>query len=269
MSETPASQQTLEPLVELLGVEKAFGTQKVLRGVDLKLFESETLVVIGRSGSGKSVTIKHVVGLEAPDRGQVLVFGRDMAKLSRKERDQARLRMGYLFQSSALLNWMTIEENVELPLLEHRADLSASERRQLVAEKLKLVEMEAAAGKYPGQISGGMKKRAALARAIVLGPRIILYDEPTSGLDPVIARTIDEVIANTGKTLKASQVVVTHDMDSAYRVGHRIAMLYEGRIIASGTPEEIKSTNHPVVQQFITGSPHGPITDGLLAQNKH
>ncbi len=263
------TENSAKPIVELVAVEKAFGTQKVLRGVDISLFEDETLVIIGRSGSGKSVTIKHMVGIENPDKGQVLVFGQDMSTLSRKERDQTRLRMGYLFQSSALLNWMTIEENVELPLLEHRRKLKPKEREELVLDKLRLVEMEAARGKYPEQISGGMKKRAALARAIVLGPQIILYDEPTSGLDPVIARTIDEVISSTGKALKASQVVVTHDMESAYRVGQRIAMLYEGRIIALGAPDEIRNSSDPIVHQFITGSPHGPITDQARLQNNH
>lgn len=249
------------PIVELIDVHKTFGSQAVLRGVSFKIFPNETLVIIGRSGSGKSVTIKHIVGIEKADRGQVMVFGQNLAKLGGRELDAARLRMGYLFQSSALLNWMTLEENVALPLLEHRRKLKPAEREALVLEKLRQVELEAARHKYPEQISGGMKKRAALARAIVLNPSIILYDEPTSGLDPVIARTIDEVISSTGKSLGAAQAVVTHDMESAYRVGDKIAMLYEGKIIAYGTPEEIKQSEDPVVRQFITGSTKGPITE--------
>jgi len=251
-----------EAVIELQGVEKSFGPQRVLRGVDLKVYAAETLVVIGRSGSGKSVTIKHIVGLEEPDAGRVLVFGQDLASLGKREGSRNRLRMGYLFQSSALLNWLTIEQNVELPLLEHRRRMRPAEREELVIQKLRLVEMEPARHKFPGQISGGMKKRAALARAIVLDPEVILYDEPTSGLDPVIARTIDEVISATGKALGATQIVVTHDMESAYRVGDRIAMLYEGKIIAVGSPEEIKRSEDPVVHQFITGDTRGPITQG-------
>jgi len=257
--------ETLEPIVELSEVHKAFGSQPVLRGVSLKVFPRETLVIIGRSGSGKSVTIKHIVGIEKPDRGKVLVFGEDMATLRGKDLDRARLRMGYLFQSSALLNWMTIEENVALPLLEHQRKLKGAERSARVLEKLRLVEMDGAGQKYPEQISGGMKKRAALARAIVLDPEIILYDEPTSGLDPVIARTIDDVISHTGKALGAAQIVVTHDMESAYRVGDRIAMLYEGTIIAQGTPDEIRSTENPIVRQFIMCLTKGPITENAGA----
>lgn len=263
MPEPATSHKEASPIVELLEVEKSFGAQRVLRGVNLRVFPGETVVIIGRSGTGKSVTIKHIVGIETPDRGQVLVFGAELSTLDRRRRDEVRLQMGYLFQSSALLNWMTIEENVALPLLEHRRKLRAREREAIVLEKLRLVEMEAARTKFPEQISGGMKKRAALARAIVLDPKIILYDEPTSGLDPVIARTIDEVIVSTGKALGAAQIVVTHDMESAYRVGDRIAMLYDGKVIADGTPEEIKATQDPVVRQFITGATKGPITDAV------
>jgi phospholipid/cholesterol/gamma-HCH transport system ATP-binding protein len=250
-----------KPVVELKGVKKSFGSQAVLRGVDLTVYEGETVVVIGRSGSGKSVTIKHVVGLENPDHGSVHVFGKDLARLRKRGLDDVRLRLGYLFQSSALLNWMTIEQNVELPLLEHRKELKAAEREETVLSKLRLVEMENARHKFPEQVSGGMKKRAALARAIVLDPALILYDEPTSGLDPVIARTIDEVITNTGKALEAAQIVVTHDMESAFRVGDRIAMLYEGKIIACGTPDQIRKSRDPVVKQFIHGETSGPITE--------
>jgi len=250
-----------KPVVELKGVKKSFGSQAVLRGVDLTVYEGETVVIIGRSGSGKSVTIKHVVGLAQPDEGSVEVFGKDLARLRKKEQDSVRLRLGYLFQSSALLNWLTIGQNVELPLLEHRKELKGSEREETVLSKLRLVEMENARHKFPEQVSGGMKKRAALARAIVLDPAMILYDEPTSGLDPVIARTIDEVISNTGKALGAAQIVVTHDMESAYRVGDRIAMLYEGKIIACDTPDEFRKSRDPVVHQFIHGETRGPITE--------
>lgn len=251
---------TRQALVELRGVKKRFGNQEVLQGVDLQVFEKETLVIIGRSGSGKSVTIRHIVGLEEPDEGDVLIFGKDLSRITKGERAEIRLRMGYLFQSGALLNWLNIEENVELPLLEHRPNVPSRVRSDLVREKLRLVEMEPARGKYPSEISGGMKKRAALARAIVLEPEIILYDEPTSGLDPVIANTINELILHTGATLGTTQVVVTHDMESAYKIADRIAMLYQGKIIAEGSPDEIRRSSDPVVRQFIAGDTKGPIT---------
>jgi len=250
-----------QPIIDLQGVRKTFGDQVVLDGVNLQVFPKETLVIIGRSGTGKSVTIRHIVGLETPDEGKVFVFGKQMERISKKERDQIRLRLGYLFQSGALLNWLTIEENVELPLLEHRRSMKRSQRMELVHRTLELVDMADASHKHPGEISGGMKKRAALARAIVLQPEVLLYDEPTSGLDPVIASTINELIIETAEKTGATQVVVTHDMESAYRVGDRIAMLYQGKIIAEGTPAEIRRTEDPIVRQFIAGDVHGPITD--------
>jgi phospholipid/cholesterol/gamma-HCH transport system ATP-binding protein len=249
--------------VRLEGVTKAFGSEVVLDRLDLDVRAGETLVIIGRSGTGKSVTIRHIVGLERPDSGRVVVFGNDLALLGRPGRDALRLRIGYLFQSAALLNWLTVEENVELPLLEHRRHMKRAERHDLVLEKLEVVDMQDARGKYPGEISGGMKKRAALARAIVLEPEIILYDEPTAGLDPVIASTINDLIRETAETTGATQVVVTHDMESAYRVADRIAMLFGGRIIEEGGPAEIRASANPVVRQFISGNTKGPITDGI------
>jgi len=249
-----------EVVIELRDVRKSFNGQEVLRGIDLQVLAKETLVIIGRSGSGKSVSIRQMVGLDAPDTGSVLLFGQEISKLRRPELNRIRLRLGYLFQSGALLNWMTIGENVELPLIEHRRRMKADERRTRVKEKLRMVEMEEAAEKYPGEISGGMKKRAALARAVILDPEVVFYDEPTSGLDPVIANTINDLIVETGKNLGTTQVVVTHDMESAYRIADRIAMLYEGKIIACGTPDEIRSSADPIVQQFIAGQTTGPIT---------
>jgi phospholipid/cholesterol/gamma-HCH transport system ATP-binding protein len=253
---------TVEPLVELKQVRKLFGDQRVLDGVDLRVLPKETLVIIGKSGTGKSITLRHMVGLEQPDEGTVLVFGEDISRLDKRGLDRIRLRMGYLFQSGALLNWLTVEENVELPLLEHRRDLHRKARREKVHEKLELVQMQDARGKYPSEISGGMKKRAALARAVVLEPEIVLYDEPTSGLDPVIANAINDLILRTGETLETTQVVVTHDMESAYRIADRIAMLYRGRIVATGTPDEIRDSRDPIVHQFITGDSRGPMTEG-------
>ncbi len=263
MSKQTADVKTEEPIIALDDVVKSFGDFHVLRGVNLRIKPRETMVIIGRSGTGKSVTIRHIVGLLTPDAGRVQVLGRDHGQISGKERKKLSLRIGYLFQSGALLNWMTVAENVELPLLEHRGAMSHGERQERVIEKLRLVEMEESRNKYPSEISGGMKKRAALARTIVLDPEIILYDEPTSGLDPVISNTINELIINTREILRTTQVVVTHDMGSAYMVADRIAMLYEGKIIAEGTPNDIQSSLDPVVQQFITGSTTGPITKDL------
>jgi phospholipid/cholesterol/gamma-HCH transport system ATP-binding protein len=249
------------PVIELIDVHKELGGRAVLSGVDLSVLPGETLVIIGRSGTGKSVTLRHIMGLLSPDHGAIKVFGEDLAAVSKRRLKELRMRLGYLFQSGALINWLTVEENVALPLLEHRSRLRPEEVRAKVFEKLRLVSMEDAAAKYPPAISGGMKKRAGLARAIVLEPEVVLYDEPTSGLDPVMAATIDELIVHTREALGVAQVVVTHDMQSAYRIADRIAMLHEGRIIAQASPEELRRHPHPVVQQFITGSARGPITD--------
>ncbi len=250
-----------EPIVEMEGVHKTFDGHAVLRGVDLKILRRETLVIIGRSGSGKSVTLKHIVGLLFADGGRVRVFGRDMSTLSRKDLLAIRLKIGYLFQSGALINWLRLDENVALPLITHQRGLSKEEVARRVRQKLELVELGDAADKYPSDISGGMKKRAGLARAIILQPEIILYDEPTSGLDPVMASSINDLVINTRERLGVTQVVVTHDMESAFRIADRIAMLYEGRIISEGTPDEIRTTTNPIVRQFIEGSTSGPITN--------
>lgn len=248
-----------EPVVELIDVHKSFRGLPVLRGVTLEVRSGETLVIIGRSGTGKSVTLRHIVGLTSPDTGIVRVFGREISELSRRELAKVRLRIGFLFQSGALLAWMTVEENVALPLVEHHRELSKDEVRDRVIEKLRLVGLESARDKLPSEISGGMKKRAALARAIVLDPVVILYDEPTSGLDPVISSTIDELINRTKEVLGPAQIVVTHDMESAYAIADRIALLAAGQVIVEGTPEEIRASDDPLVQQFIHGRTTGPL----------
>lgn len=248
-----------DAVVELVGVERAFEGHPVLRGVDLEIVPRETLVIIGRSGTGKSVLLRHITALEKADAGAVRVFGEDVGLVGKRRLRAIRQRLGLLFQSGALLNWMTIEENVALPLTHHRPNLSREEVEARVVDKLRLVGMESARAKMPGEISGGMKKRAALARATILDPDLVLYDEPTSGLDPVIASTINELIRRTNEALGTTQVVVTHDMESAYSIADRIAMLYEGRIIALGTPTEIREWSDPIVQQFIRGATDGPL----------
>jgi phospholipid/cholesterol/gamma-HCH transport system ATP-binding protein len=253
-----------EGIIELAGVHRSFNGHAVLEGVDLSVREGETLVIIGRSGTGKSVALKHIMGLLSPDRGTVSVFGENLATLSWRRVLALRLKIGYLFQGGALLNWMTIAENVALPLREHRPGLGEAQIARTVEAKLEVVEMQAARDKLPSEVSGGMKKRAGLARAIVLDPAVILYDEPTSGLDPVMAGSINQLVCHTREVTGATQVVVTHDMESAYAIADRIAMLHQGRIIAVGTPDEIRSSKDPVVRQFIRGDPEGPITN----QNK-
>jgi phospholipid/cholesterol/gamma-HCH transport system ATP-binding protein len=248
------------PTVVLDDVYKAFNGVSVLSGVTLQIDAGETFVIIGRSGTGKSVMLKHIIGLLAPDRGKVHVFGRDLSTLSRRELLAMRLKIGYLFQGGALLNWLTIAENVALPLREHRYELQDAEVARIVEEKLGIVEMLPARNKYPSEVSGGMQKRAGLARAIVMDPAIILYDEPTSGLDPVMSGAINQLVRRTQQVTGATQLVVTHDMSSAYAIADRIAMIYEGRIIEVGTPEEIRSSANPIVAQFIRGDPVGPIT---------
>jgi len=246
-------------MIELIDVHKQFEGNKVLNGINLRIEDSETLVVLGGSGGGKSVMLRHIVGLYKPDKGQILVDGVDVAKTTGSDLATVRRRFGMCFQSGALINWMNVEDNVALPLRE-LSDLSDREIAEKTRETLALVSMEHAAKVMPSELSGGMKRRAALARAIIRNPQIILYDEPTSDLDPVMANHINELILDLKDKLNVTSVVVTHDMHSAYTVGDRIAMLYEGKIVQTGTPDEIKHTQNPLVRRFIDGD-----TSGLLA----
>ncbi|MCK6439148.1 MAG: ATP-binding cassette domain-containing protein [Planctomycetes bacterium] len=214
--------------------------------------KGEVLVIIGYSGSGKSVTLQTMVGLLTPQSGSIKVGGQQIVGMKERELADVRRRFGYLFQSGALINWMTVGENVELPLREHTA-LNLAARKSKVQEKLELVSMLNAAAKYPGEISGGMKKRAALARAIALDPEIVLFDEPTSGLDPVIAYQIDKLICDINKKLGITCIVVSHDMESVYTIADRVAFFHEGRMYFIGTPEELRNSKDPEVQRFVTG----------------
>jgi phospholipid/cholesterol/gamma-HCH transport system ATP-binding protein len=247
-------------MIQIQGLHKWFGTQHVLRGVDLTIQDGETLVIIGRSGCGKSVLLKHIMAILEPDQGDIRIDGRSMFTMKAEDQDQFRLQLGMLFQGAALFDSLTVRENVGFSLFEH-TKFSVEVIDQRVEEKLRLVGLEGVEELMPASLSGGMKKRVGLARAICNEPKIILYDEPTTGLDPINADVINDLILRMQKQLKVLSIVVTHDMTSAYKVGDRIAMLYDGRIITVGTPEEIKHSSDPVVQQFITGSAHGPITD--------
>ncbi|MFA5159851.1 MAG: ABC transporter ATP-binding protein [Candidatus Omnitrophota bacterium] len=247
-------------MIQIQGIHKWFGTHHVLKGVDLTIKEGETIVIIGRSGCGKSVLLKHIMAILEPDEGDIRIDGSSMFSMKSEEQDQFRLKLGMLFQGAALFDSLTVRENVGFSLLEH-TKLSEETISQKVLEKLRMVGLEGVENLMPASLSGGMKKRVGLARAICNEPEIILYDEPTTGLDPINADVINELILSMQKQLEVISIVVTHDMTSAYKVADRIAMLYEGRIIGIGTPDEIKNSPDPIIQQFITGSARGPITD--------
>jgi phospholipid/cholesterol/gamma-HCH transport system ATP-binding protein len=235
-------------------VHKAYGTNQVLRGFSLEVRDGETLAVVGQSGVGKSVALKHVVGLLKPDEGEVWVDGQQVERLSQEELYEVRRNVGYVFQFAALFDSLTIGENLGLGL--RRIKGMTDERiRNRVKECLSLVELEGFEDRYPAQLSGGQRKRAGLARAIATEPKYLLYDEPTTGLDPVTTTVIDRLIIRTREELKVTSVVITHDMDSAYRVADRIGMLYDGVIRFMGTPDEIQTCTDPVVRGFIEGKP--------------
>jgi len=238
-------------MIKLVDVYKAFGDKKVLQGFSLDVVEGETMVVIGYSGTGKSVAIKHIVGLLQPDAGTVFVDGKEVPKLPRRELYALRAEIGYVFQFAALFDSLTIGDNVAMGL--RKLEMKPAEIRERVSEALRLVDLPGVETRFPAELSGGMRKRVGIARAIALRPKYILYDEPTTGLDPVTSAVIDELMIRMRKQLGVTSIVITHDMRSAYSVGQRIAMLYEGRVRQVGTVEEIQHTKDPVVRQFIEG----------------
>ncbi|MEJ2677768.1 MAG: ATP-binding cassette domain-containing protein [Gemmatimonadota bacterium] len=240
--------------IELENVRKAFDDKVILDGVSLQVLEGETLAVIGASGVGKSVLLKTVVGLLKPDQGRVTVDGEVVTELTRDRLYELRRRVGYVFQFAALFDSMTIAENLTMGLRRIQG-MEEAEMTERVAEALRLVELEGYEGQYPAQLSGGQRKRAGLARAIITHPKYLLYDEPTTGLDPVTTAVIDHLITKLDEELNVTSVLVTHDMKSAYRVSDRIALLHEGRIRFVGTPAEIQSTKDLVVRGFIEGRP--------------
>ena len=241
-------------MIEFQDVHKAFGPKRVLEGLSLKIADAETMVIIGFSGTGKSVALKHIVGLLHPDAGDVIVDGQAVSTLDRDGLTALRQGIGYVFQFAALFDSMTVAENLALGL-RRRRELSDEEIDDRVREALALVDLSGTEEHLPAELSGGMRKRVGIARAIALRPRYILYDEPTTGLDPVTSAVIDRLMVRTREHLGVTGVVVTHDMRSAYTVGDRIAMLYEGRIRQVGTVAEIQETEDPVVRQFIEGRP--------------
>jgi len=238
------------PAVELVGVYKTFGGKEVLRGVDLPIYPHRTTVIIGASGSGKSVIIKHIMGLFKPDRGEIRVFGKDIVPLNDLELNDVRKHFGLVFQNAALLDWLSVYENVAFPLRE-RNELARPELAARVTDILERLNIADIAQRMPGEISAGQRKRVGLARAIVLKPEIMIYDEPTTGQDPLRTRDIDDMIQQTQQQFDITSIVISHDMASTFRIAHLIAMLYKGKIVAFGSPAELRASTNEHVQQFI------------------
>jgi phospholipid/cholesterol/gamma-HCH transport system ATP-binding protein len=239
-------------MIEVRDLKKSFGPKLILDGVSFRIDKGESVVIIGRSGGGKSVLLKHLIGLLKPDAGQVLIEGRDIVPLDERELLPVRRKFGMLFQGAALFDSMTVAENVGFAL-RHNRRMPEAEIRQQVAAALEVVDLAGLEDTNPAELSGGMKKRVGLARAIIYRPEIVLYDEPTTGLDPVVADSIDQLILRVRDRFEVTSVVVTHDLRSARRVGQRILMLHEKKIYAAGTPDDIFASRDPVVRRFIEG----------------
>lgn len=255
---TVTSRTEPAPVIEFVDVHKTFGKQKVLTGLSMSIPKGWVTSVIGRSGTGKSVTLKHIMGLIRPDQGRILFDGNDVVRMRERELYQMRKRFGFLFQDAALFDSMSVFENVAFPLVEHTKK-KKSEIQEIVRSKLKIVGLTAAENKYPSQLSGGMRKRVGLARAIALDPEIILFDEPTSGLDPVVTDAVDQMILSTQAQLHVTMVVITHDVNSMFKVSDKIIMLHDGSVRASGSKDEIRNSADPMVQQFLQGRSDGPM----------
>jgi phospholipid/cholesterol/gamma-HCH transport system ATP-binding protein len=247
-------------MIRINDLHKSFGLNKVLQGINLHIQNGETLAIIGQSGSGKSVLLKHMLGLIQPDRGSIIVDGVEICGSSEAELNNIRRKFGLLFQAAALFDSLTVAQNVSFGLERYR-DLSPEELQKKVKESLAMVGLREVEQLMPYELSGGMKKRVGLARAIAYEPEIMLYDEPSTGIDPIRADAINELIIKMKQEFRITSVVITHDMTSAYKVADRIAMLYNGIIVAVGTPEELRKSNNQIVQQFIHGQAEGPIKE--------
>ncbi len=247
-------------MIEIINLCKSFEDHVVLDNVNLNIQKGETIAIIGRSGCGKSVLLKHIIGIMKPDSGQVIIDDIDITRLDEKHLNDFRMKFGMLFQGAALFDSLTVGENVGFALYEH-TNLSKAQIGKRITECLSHVGLSGIENQKPAELSGGMKKRVGLARAICLNPEIIMYDEPTTGVDPIMGDAVNDLIIELQKKLNVTSIAVTHDMVSAYKIAGRIAMLYEGKIVEAGTPDEIKNTKNPVVKQFITGAATGPITD--------
>lgn len=247
-----------EVIIEIKDLVKSFGPRRVLDKVNLKINKGEVTVIMGGSGCGKSTLLRHIIGSHIPDEGEIFIMGQNITNLADTEFDRIKKKFGMVFQNAALFDSMTVEDNILLPLREHTR-LDEKIMRIMVKMKLELVGLRGFENLMPSQLSGGMRRRVGLARAIALDPEIVFFDEPTAGLDPIVAGVVDKLILDLSKKLNITSVVVTHDMKSVFSIADRVAMLYEGKVIAHGTPNEIKNSSDERVQQFITGSPEGPI----------
>lgn len=250
-----------EPVIKIVDLHKAFSGFRVLNGVNLNIEKGRINFIIGRSGGGKSVLLKHIIGLMKPDSGRILFDESDLAAMNEAALNRMRRRFGMLFQEAALFDSMSIGENVAFPLKVHTR-LKSGEIQKLVGEKLTLVGLEGVENMMPADISGGMKKRVGLARAMILEPEILLFDEPTTGLDPIMCDQVDEMIVRTQEKLGVTCIVISHDIAATLRIAHKIAMIYQGEIIFHGTPDEIREHNDPVVRQFLKGEAEGPMQLG-------
>jgi phospholipid/cholesterol/gamma-HCH transport system ATP-binding protein len=247
-------------VVELRDVSLSFGEKQVLDAVSLAVDSQERLVIIGQSGAGKTTILRLIIGILQPTKGSVFFKGQDISRLTRPGLEQIRTRIGMVYQDAALLSSLTVRENLALPLQE-LTNKSPAEIDKIVDEKLDLVEMADDGGLLPFELSGGMRKRVGLARALIMEPKLILFDEPTAGLDPVVSAVIDQLIIGLTERSKVTSIIVTHLMDSAFRLATRMAMLHRGKIIEEGTPEDLKRSKNPIVVQFLSGSTEGPILE--------
>ena len=247
-------------LIKVENLHKSFGDKKIFEGLDLDIYDGETITVIGQSGEGKSVLLKHIMGLMDPDEGRVLIDGEDITNAHYNKKTEIRKKIGMLFQMAALFDSMTVKENVAFALREHTR-FGDEEIDKVVKKKLAIVNLRGVEHLMPAEISGGMKKRVSLARALSMDPEIILYDEPTTGLDPVTADIINNLIVDLQKKLNVTSVVVTHDMTSAFKVSNRIAMLYNKKIHFVGTTDEVRNSEDAVIRQFVNGEAEGPLTE--------
>jgi phospholipid/cholesterol/gamma-HCH transport system ATP-binding protein len=254
MEQKETSTESSAPIVVVNGLQKSFGTQRVLNGVSLSVRRAETLAVLGRSGTGKSVLLRLIIGLETPDSGTVYIEGRDIAGLTLDQMGEIRKRMGFLFQHAALYDSLTVAENVAFPLVHHRKDMTRSERTELVQRLLAEVGMEGNFGKMPSDLSGGMQKRVGLARALALQPKILLLDEPTAGLDPISSREIDELILKLQREHQIASIVVTHDLHSARSISNRLALLDQGKVVIEGRFEDLQRSDNGFVMDFLKQS---------------
>ncbi len=245
-------------MIQIKNLHKSFGSQKVLDGLSLEIPPESVTVILGRSGEGKSVLLKHMIGLLHADEGQVIIDGVDLMQLEEADLNNFRKRFGMLFQNAALFDSLTVHQNVAFPLVEH-TDYGDDDIDRIVKEKLALVGLKNIEHKIPSELSGGMRKRVGLARALALSPKILLYDEPTTGLDPIMTDSVDNLILETRKKLRVTSVVISHDLKATFRIADKIAMLHDGKIVEEGTPEEFRKSQHPFVRQFLEGRSEGAV----------